>query len=202
MRREEEIIIACRNFLSVYPNIDQAGLSIGFLDGAVWADKNPHSQYIAEYLYKEKGYPISLNGEIPTFEETMKNVQTYNDFKAKQWLEKACSWLREQKELIGVSFQEDFIERFKIAMKTNHENSSELVDKHFANVWHNVSEKPELNQYFLAQIGDNAFDTFIMFMDENKDWRKWSEGMNIKIWAHINDLLPKGGLNENIKQNS
>lgn len=63
-----------------------------------------------------------------------------------------------------------------------------------SSLWHNTSEKPELNQYFLAQIGDSAFDTFIMFMDENKDWRKWSEGMNIKMWAHINDLLPKGDL--------
>lgn len=61
-------------------------------------------------------------------------------------------------------------------MQTDHENSSELVSKHSANVWHNTSEKPELNQYFLAQIGDIAFDTFIMHMDENKDWRKWSEG--------------------------
>lgn len=67
------------------------------------------------------------------------------------------------------------------------------ADEHPINVWHNVSEKPELNQYFLAQIGDNAFDTFIMSMDENKDWRKWSEGMNIKMWVHIDDLLPKGG---------
>lgn len=32
-------------------------------------------------------------------------------------IEKACNWLREQKEMIGISFQEDFIERFKIAMK-------------------------------------------------------------------------------------
>ena len=32
-------------------------------------------------------------------------------------IEKACNWLREQKEMIGVSFQEDFIERFKMAMK-------------------------------------------------------------------------------------
>lgn len=93
MTREEQILNACKKFLTEYPNIDQAGLSIGFLDGAVWADKNPNSQYIAEYLYKEKGYPISLNGEIPTFEETMKDVQTYNAYKAKQWLEKACKWL-------------------------------------------------------------------------------------------------------------
>ena len=32
-------------------------------------------------------------------------------------IEKACNWLREQKEMIGISFQEDFIERFKMAMK-------------------------------------------------------------------------------------
>ena len=32
-------------------------------------------------------------------------------------IEKACKWLREQKEMIGISFQEDFIERFKMAMK-------------------------------------------------------------------------------------
>ena len=41
MTREEEIITACKGFLAAYPNIDQAGLSIGFLDGAVWSDKNP-----------------------------------------------------------------------------------------------------------------------------------------------------------------
>ena len=54
----------------------------------------------------------------------------------------------------------------------------------------NIKLSHEIND---AQIGDNAFDTFIMAMDENKDWRKWSEGMNIKMWVHINDLLPKGG---------
>lgn len=74
------------------------------------------------------------------------------------------------------------------------EEGAKWADKNPENVWHNTSEKPELNQYFLAQIGDYAFDTFIMHMDENKDWRKWSEGINIKMWAHINDLLPKGGL--------
>ena len=41
MTREEQIITACKGVLAAYPNIDQAGLSIGFLDGAVWSDKNP-----------------------------------------------------------------------------------------------------------------------------------------------------------------
>ena len=68
---------------------NQTDFENGFINGLTRTP--PHSQYIAEYLYKEKGYPISLNGEIPTFEETMKDVQTYNDYKAKQQLEKACS---------------------------------------------------------------------------------------------------------------
>ena len=69
--------------------IDGMNRNHAFEEGAKWADKNPNLQNIAECLYKEKGYPISLNGEIPTFEETMKDVQTYNDYKAKQWIEKA-----------------------------------------------------------------------------------------------------------------
>lgn len=35
----------------------------------------------------------------------------------KTMIDKACEWLIEQKEMIGISFQEDFIERFKMAMK-------------------------------------------------------------------------------------
>lgn len=30
---------------------------------------------------------------------------------------KACEWLLHQEEMIGISFEEDFIERFKKAMK-------------------------------------------------------------------------------------
>ena len=33
------------------------------------------------------------------------------------FIEKAISWLKEQNEMIGVSFQEDFLERFKNYMK-------------------------------------------------------------------------------------
>ena len=70
------------------------------------SDKNPNSKTIAEYLYKEKGYPISL-----------KDVREYNAYKEKKLIEIACKWLREQKEMIGISFQEDYIERFKTEMK-------------------------------------------------------------------------------------
>lgn len=35
----------------------------------------------------------------------------------KTMIEKACRWLEHQEEMIGVSFEEDFIERFKQAME-------------------------------------------------------------------------------------
>lgn len=62
-----------------------------------------------------------------------------------------------------------------------------------SSLWHDTNEEPRLNQWFLAQIGDNAFDTFVMEMDKNEDWKEWSNGINIKSWAYISDLLPKGG---------
>ena len=33
------------------------------------------------------------------------------------FIEKACKWLKEQDEMIGISFEEDFLERFKNYMK-------------------------------------------------------------------------------------
>ena len=38
-------------------------------------------------------------------------------FNADAFIEKATTWLREQEEMVGVSFQDDFIERFKNYMK-------------------------------------------------------------------------------------
>lgn len=71
---------------------------------------------------------------------------------------------------------------------------ADWADEHLnlESLWHDVIEAPKLlNQWFLAQIGDNAFDTFVMEMDKNKDWREWSNGINIKRWIYITDLLPK-----------
>lgn len=35
----------------------------------------------------------------------------------KTMIEKACEWLIQQEEMIGISFENDFIERFKKAME-------------------------------------------------------------------------------------
>lgn len=34
-----------------------------------------------------------------------------------EFIKKACEWLLQQEEMIGVSFENDFIERFKKAME-------------------------------------------------------------------------------------
>ena len=67
------------------------------------------------------------------------------------------------------------------------------AEHNLESLWHDVSEEPELNQWFIAQIGDDAFDTFVMAMEKNQDWKNWSNGINIKMWAYISDLLQKGG---------
>ena len=52
---------------------------------------------------------IDLHNE-PVSEEFEKN-------RTDAFIEKAISWLKEQDEMIGVSFQEDFLERFQDYMK-------------------------------------------------------------------------------------
>ena len=41
MTRNEEIIIACKSFLSAYSNEDKVELFISFLKGVFWSDEHP-----------------------------------------------------------------------------------------------------------------------------------------------------------------
>ena len=109
---DDKIKTAIRNhLLEMWEHRKKNVYGVHVADAIAWlkkqgeSDKNPNSKTIAEYLYKEKGYPISL-----------KDVRDYNAYKEKKLIEIACKWLREQKEMIGISFQEDFIERFKMEM--------------------------------------------------------------------------------------
>lgn len=81
---------------------------------------------IAKYLYEKKGYPIDLNGNIPSFEETMKDVEKYNKYKEDKFIEKACKWLKENKvhPFIGCEdcclsgfLTDEFVEEFRKAME-------------------------------------------------------------------------------------
>ena len=70
----------------------------------------------------------------------------------------------------------------------NHKDN--IVD--LSEVWHDITEEPKLNSWFLGQIGKRSYDTYISAI-EGKRMREWFDGCNIKRWAYINDLLPKGG---------
>ena len=57
-------------------------------------------------------------------------------------------------------------------------------------VWHSIDIEPQKGSWFVGQIGDNAYDTFIAEV-EGKSMKDWLIGCNIKRWAYIKDLLPK-----------
>lgn len=89
--------------------------------------ENLDERMIAKYLYEKKGYPIDLNGHLPSFDETMKDVEKYNAYKEDKFIEKACELLMKMvwdvtyEDLEGNSTQHydkmEFIEKFKNYMK-------------------------------------------------------------------------------------
>ena len=70
------------------------------------------------YLYLTTGNRI-LNGEY--YERKPAKIRFDDKIieytRTDAFIEKAISWLKEQDEIIGVSFQEDFLERFQNYMK-------------------------------------------------------------------------------------
>lgn len=100
MTRKEEIKQAVNNYKNHFP--DGFINEFVYIDGAEWADENPDERMIAKYLYEKKGYPIDLNGNIPSFEETMKDVEQYNKYKQDKLIEKACEWLENHNDYLRV----------------------------------------------------------------------------------------------------
>lgn len=93
--------------------------------------------------------------------------------------------------LVPYCFETDLEEKwYNIGLKHGLEIADE--EPNLESLWHDATTQPELNKWFLAQIGDDAFDTFVMAMDKNQYWKEWANGINIKRWAYIYDLLPKG----------
>ena len=71
------------------------------------------------------------------------------------------------------------------------DRNDNIVD--LSEVWHDITEEPQIGAWFVGQIGETAYDTFISSIQE-KRMSNWLAGCNIKRWAYIDDLLPKGGL--------
>lgn len=66
MERDLEIKKAAESYY-----YDDSCSCLIFSDGVKWADKNPSEKVIAKYLHENKGYPITPNGNVPSFEELM-----------------------------------------------------------------------------------------------------------------------------------
>ena len=59
-------------------------------------------------------------------------------------------------------------------------------------VWHDITEEPKIGSWFVAQIEETAYAAFLSAI-QGKRMGEWFAGCNIKRWAYIDDLLPKGG---------
>ena len=73
---------------------------------------------IAKYLYEKKGYPIDLNGNIPSFEETMKDAEQYVRYKQDKFIEMAWDWIEDN--LLSSNQQDNsrlYFEQFKNYIK-------------------------------------------------------------------------------------
>ena len=70
------------------------------------------------------------------------------------------------------------------------ERKGNIVD--LGEIWHDITEEPRIGSWFIGQIGETAYDTFVSAI-QGERMRNWLDGCNIKRWAYIDDLLPKGG---------
>ena len=70
------------------------------------------------------------------------------------------------------------------------DHKDNIVD--LSDVWRDITEEPKIGAWFVGQIGETAYDTFISSI-QGKRMSNWLAGCNIKRWAYIYDLLPKGG---------
>ena len=94
--------------------------------------------------------------------------------------------------LVPYCFETDLEEKwYNIGLKHGLEIADE--EPNLERIWHDVSEEPEIHKMFLAQIGDDVFETFVMYVDKNQYWKNWINDVNIKMWSYIDELLPKGG---------
>lgn len=64
-----------------------------------------------------------------------------------------------------------------------------IVD--MSEVWHEITEEPKIGARFVAQIGKINYEIFFSVL-QGKRLSEWFDGFNIKRWAYLDDLLPKG----------
>lgn len=72
---------------------------------------------VPEKIYRTTLYLDNNKGETKWKGQPVVGAENIEYTRTDAFIEKAVEWLKEQDEIIGVSFQEDFLERFKNYMK-------------------------------------------------------------------------------------
>lgn len=62
-----------------------------------------------------------------------------------------------------------------------------------SSLWHDASEEPKIGSNIVAINGNDKWWD-IQPYDGYYNWRNWVSSYDIKKWAYIYDILPKGGL--------
>ena len=96
----------------------------------------------------------------------------------------------EEGEKLAISEMETAMCDVSRLMKCFIDCKDNIVD--LSEVWHDITEEPKLGYWFVGQIGETAYDTFVSSI-EGKRMSELFDGYNIKRWAYIDDLLSKGG---------
>ena len=125
MTRKEEIKQAANESLCGDKSYVSYYEEKGFIGGAEWSDENPNEKMIAKYLHEKKGYPIDMNGNLPSFDETMQDAEKYLKYNQDQFINKAIMWLNnnfmthDEYGVISNSFEteEEMLDDFKNYIK-------------------------------------------------------------------------------------
>lgn len=70
------------------------------------------------------------------------------------------------------------------------------ADEHPQDVWHETSEKPQDNSHILIRynyLGTMEFKSYHINYRCDLTWPELVNSQEIKYWAYIDDIFPKGG---------
>lgn len=76
-------------------------------------------------------------------------------------------------------------------IKQAFEKGAEWADEHPANVWHDVSEEPNIDEDVV--LYDSCGNFVTEFYNGDVTWNNIVVFHKATMWAYISDLLPKGG---------
>lgn len=81
-------------------------------------------------------------------------------------------------------------------IKQAFEKGAKWADEHQANVWHDASEEPAGDNWEILCVDihngcwvDGRVNALLL----HNRWDEYADIELVKMWAYVNDLLPKGG---------